>query len=273
MSNTLPDWVQLQAYLDGELSPTAQTAFAERMAADPLLSAAVTTEQQARLLLRARLRRTPAPATLHAQVRRALTPAPAIPLWQRWWIWLSTPQPLRPLVGVAYTLLWLCLLSGLVWWLTLPRAETLAALDLLFQRHEIYFENQPALDVTGSAEQVSAWVAARLAHPLPVPLLDDAWQLQGARLDEFQQQVIAHLLYRRGNGQRTSITALPSRALTLPTTPPVRYAEQEFWLHDNSIHRAILWRSATHTYVLIGDMEVPLNELLDLALHARTQLP
>lgn len=273
MSNALPELEQINAYLDGALPPTAQEAFAHRLTADPMLTAAVAAEQAARLALRTRLRRTQAPVILHDQIRRALNPAPTSTRWQRWWSWLSTPQPMRPLIGVAYTMLWLCLLSGVVWWLGQPADEALVALDLLFQRHEIYFEQQPALDVTGSADEIGAWVATRLARPVPVPLLNNEWQLKGARIDELQQQRIAHLLYMRGNGQRTSLTALPHQTLTLPATAPVRYAQQEFWLRDNGVHRAILWRSATQTYVLIGDIEVPRDELLTLAATIHPQLP
>lgn len=273
MNHPLPEWEEIHAYLDGALSPTAQQAFSERLAADATLAAAVATEQTVRLALRARLRRTQAPATLHAQVQRALIPASAPTRRQRWWAWLSTPQPIRPVIGVAYTLLWLCLLSGVVWWLEQPVDDALAALELLFRRHELYFEQQPALDVTGNADQIRVWVAARLAHPVQAPQINHEWQLKGARIDEFQQQSIAHFLYMRGNGQRTSLTALPGHPFPLPATAPIRYAHQDFWLHDNGVHYAIVWRTATQTHILIGDIEVPLDELLTLATTARAQLP
>lgn len=273
MNNPLPEQEQIQAYLDGALMPTTRQAFSERMTTDATLAAAVAAEEATRLAFRARLRRTHAPATLHSRVRRALNPTPAAPRWQRWWAWLSTPQPMRPLVGVAYTLLWLCLLSGVLWWLEQPVDGGLVALRLLFQRHELYFEQQPALDVTGSADQISGWMTTRLAYPVQAPQFNSGWQLQGARIDEFQHQGIAHLLYMRSNGQRTSLTALLGHPFALPTTAPVRYADQDFWLRDDGVHRAIVWRTTTQTYILIGDIEVPLDELLILAATARAQLP
>jgi len=273
MNHPLPELEQIHAYLDGALSPIAQQAFSERLAVDTTLAAAVGREQATRLALRTRLRRTQAPATLQAEVRRALSAAPPPTRRQRWWNWLSTPQPMRPLVGMAYTLLWLCLLSAVVWWLEQPVDDALAAVNLLFQRHELYFEQQPALDVTGNAAQIGTWVATRLAHPVQVPQFNNEWQLKGARIDEFRQQGVAHLLYMRGNGQRTSLSTLSGHPFAIPTTPPIYYAGQEFWLHDNGVHRAIVWRTTTQTHVLIGDMEVPLDELLTLATTARAQLP
>lgn len=262
----------LHAYLDDELSVAEHAAFAARVTADTVLAAALEAEHRFRTGLRTRLLRTNAPATLHSKVRVALLAAPGAPWWQRWWTWLATPQPMRPLAGVAALLL-LVVLGGTLWWVGRPPVEAAPALAALFQRHEIYFENQPALDVTGDAAQIGAWFTERVPYRVQAPALSAGWRLVGARLDEFQQQRTVHILYIRGNGQRTSLTIFPRQALAFTVGTPVRFADQEFWVSDNAVHRAILWHTDQVGYALIGDIEVPTAELLQLAAEARTQLP
>lgn len=266
-----PEAELLHAYLDDELPAPERALFATRVAVDTNLSAAVAAEQRFRAELRTRLLRTQAPASLHNKVRGVLAPAPVLPWWQRWWHWLNTPQPMRPLVGVAALLL-VVVLGGAVWLVERSTAEATQALALLFQRHELYFENQPALDVTGDAAQIDAWFTGRVPYRVQAPALSDGWRLVGARLDEFQQQRTAHLLYIRGNGQRTSLTIFPSQAFAFAVGTQVQVAGQAFWVSDNGVHRAIVWQTDQRGYALIGDIAVPESALLQLAAEARTQL-
>lgn len=271
MTMPTPEADLFHAYLDDELPASERAAFAARMNADARLSAAVATEQQFRTALRARVMRTHAPASLQRNVRIALTAAPVLPWWQRWWHWLRTPQPIRPLAGVA-ALLFVVLFGGGIWMVERPTAEATQALALLFQRHELYFENQPALDVTGNATQIRIWFTGRVPYRVQAPALSDGWQLTGARLDEFQQQRTAHLLYIRGNGQRTSLTIFPRQAFDFVVGTQVHVGNQEFWVTDNGIHRAILWHTDQIGYALIGDVAVPEAAFLQLAVEAQTQL-
>ena len=269
MTMPTPEAELLHAYLDNELPAPERTRFATRIALDTKLAAAVAAEQRFRAELRTRLLRTQAPASLHHQLGVAFVPTPVLPWWQRWWHWLSTPQPVRPLVGVAALLL-VVVLGGTIWLGDRPTADATQALALLFQRHEIYFENQPALDVTGDAAQIDAWFTGRVPYRVQAPALSGGWRLVGARLDEFQQQRTAHLLYIRGNGQRTSLTIFPSQAFAVGTQ--VQVAGQAFWVSDNGVHRAIVWQTDQSGYALIGDIAVPESALLQLAVEARTQL-
>lgn len=263
---------RLHGYLDDELPAPERSAFAARVVVDTSLSATVAAEERFRTALRMRVMRTHAPTTLQSKVRLALTPVPTLPWWQRWWTWLVMPYPVRPLTGLAFGLL-LIVVGGTVWWSGRSTAASARAVDTLFQRHELYFENGPALDVIGDAAQIHTWFAQKVPDPVDAPLLNDEWQLIGARLDEFQQQQTAHILYMRGNGQRTSLSIFPRQALPSPVGRKMRFAEQEFWLLDNDVHLAILWYTEQKGYALIGDIEVPTPELLQLAVEARTQLP
>lgn len=269
---TTQDLELLHAYLDEELVGSERTAFAARVALDTSLATAVVDEQRFRAELRTRVRRTQAPATLHSKVRGAFAPVPVQPWWQGWWAWLARPYPVRPLAGLAFVL-FLVIVGGGIWWSERTAAESARALNTLLQRHELYFEHQPALDVTGDTAQIHNWFAQKVTFPVNAPALREEWQLQGARLDEFQQQQTAHILYMRGNGQRVSLSIFPRQALPSPVGTKMRFAGQEFWLHSNNVHLAISWYTAQHGYVLIGDIEVPTPELLQLAVEARTQLP
>ena len=272
MTIPTPELEMLHAYLDDELPVAEHTAFAARVAVDTTLSAAVAAEEHFRIALRTRVMRTQAPTTLQSKVRFALAPMPALPWWQRWRNWLVMPYPVRPLTGLAFGLL-LVVVGATVWWSGRSTAASAHAVDTLFQRHELYFENQPALDVTGDAAQIRTWFAQKVPYPVDAPLLRGEWRLLGARLDEFQQQQTAHILYMRGNGQRTSLSIFPRQALPSPVGRKMRFAEQEFWLLDNDVHLAILWYTEQKGYVLIGDIGIPAAELLQLAVEARKQLP
>lgn len=272
MTIPTPELEMLHAYLDDELPATERSAFAARVVGDTSLSAAVAAEERFRTALRTRVMRTQAPTTLQSKVRVALAPVPTQPWWQRWWTWLVLPYPVRPLTGLAFGLL-LVVVGGTVWWSGRSTAASTRALATLFQRHELYFENQPALDVTGDAAQIHTWFAQKVPYPVDAPGLRGEWHLMGARLDEFQEQQTAHILYMRGNGQRTSLSIFPRQALPSPVGRKTRFAGQEFWLLDNDVHLAILWYTEQKGYALIGDIEVPTPELLQLAVEARTQLP
>ncbi|MFN8492771.1 MAG: hypothetical protein U0350_34530 [Caldilineaceae bacterium] len=275
MSPNASDLETLHAYLDNGLPPIDRAAFQARLKTDPALAVALQTEQNFRASFRRQVTRLRAPAALHAQVQTTLTATapPALAWWQRWQHWWSTPQPIRPFVGLAYALLLLVMLGGFFWWTSATPRATDAALNELFQRHQMYFENQPALDVTGSAATITAWFAQRVPFRVSTPTLSDGWQLRGARLDDFQQQPTAHLLYIRGNGQRTSLSFFAPQAIAFPTRAQIQFEGQTFFVRDNGVHRAVLWQSGPLGYAMIGDLAIPTDDFLKLAVEARKQLP
>lgn len=272
--NTLSpmDLAMLHAYLDGELGTAERAAFEARLVNETTLGGAVEAERRFRTHLRIRLTQTHAPASLYTRVQTTLGPQkPLSSPWQGFLSWLSTPQPIRPAVGVIYSLLWLVILGGIIWWLGQPAAKNNLAFRELADIHTIYFEHNSVFDVTGPPADITAWFQNRVSFLVAAPHLT-GWQLAGARLGEFQQQGTAHLLYEQPDGQRVSLTFFAPHQTNFPAEAGVRFAAQTFYVGDNGQHRAIVWRSGDMGYALVGDAQLPIENLLTLAADLRAQL-
>ncbi len=263
---------QAHAYLDGELPEEQRRAFEVQLGANPDLAAALSAERQFRTDLQARAHRVTAPASLRRHVQAALAAAavPAPSPWRRLPAWWSTPWPVRPVVGLLYTLAWLAILSGVVWWSGRPGPAT--TFVKLADRHALYFEDTPALDVTGPPEAISAWFQNRLPFPVNPPT-PAGLNLVGARLGELNERRAVHILYERTDGQRLSLTLFSPDEDDFPPQYEIRLAGQSFFMGDNGQHGVILWRSGQVGYALVGDIALLPATLQPLAVDLRARLP
>lgn len=263
----------LYAYLDGALDPADQQAFEARLTHDSTLAAALETEQYFRTSLRRRATQLQAPASLRANVQATLagpvsTPSP----WQRFLAWWATPQPIRPAAGLLYTLIWLVLLGGVMWGLTLFSPPETPTYVELADIHALYFEQTPVLDVPASPPEIKTWFQNRVPFSVDSPSLA-GWTLTGARLGELHRRGTAHLLYQRPAGERLSLTLFTPRPADFPRSAEVHFAGQNYFVGDNGQHRTVLWQIGEVGYAVIADMELPSTELLGLAADIRQQLP
>lgn len=276
MSVVHDDSQTLYAYLDGELAPAERSAFEVRLAADPRLATLLSEEQHFRKMMKTRVASMKAPKSLRASVQNIpeLTPEPSA--WQRFLRWWSTPQLIRPRVGFAYTLLWVVLFGGTVLWMGQPGANaTLPATSpvaQLLEKHQTYFEGSALLDITGPAPTITAWAKERVSEPVHIPSLGNGWQLAGARLDDLQQQRIVHLLYINENDQRMTLSTFLPQASFFPAQDKIQIANQDFFMTEDSLHRAILWQTNNIGYALIGNIGVSAEDFRQLAHSVRSEL-
>jgi anti-sigma factor RsiW len=230
----------LYAYLDGELAEAERQAFEARLTNDPALTAALAAERHFRNGLQKRVAQVQAPASLRATVQAALA------------------QPVLSPSGWQ---------GFLAWW----SPETPTHIELA-DIHALYFEQNPALDVSASPREIKEWFQNRVPFSVNVPLLAD-WTLVGARLGELHQRGTAHILYQRPSGERLSLTLFTPRPADFPHTAEIRAAGQSFFVGDNGQHRTVLWQAGDVGYALIADIQLPAENLLNLAADIRRQLP
>jgi anti-sigma factor RsiW len=263
----------LYAYLDGELAGAERQAFEARLTDDPALAAALAAERRFRTGLQRRIAQVQAPASLRATVQATLAqPVLSQSGWQRFLTWWSTPKPLRPVAGLLYTLIWLVLLGGVLWWLSPSSPPETPTYVELADIHALYFEQTPALDVSASPQEIRDWFHQRVPFSVSAPLLAD-WTLVGARLGELHRRGTAHILYQRPTSERLSLTLFTPRPADFPDRAEVRVDGQNFFVGDNGQHRTVLWQAGDVGYALIADVQLPAENLLNLAADIRRQLP
>ena len=259
----------LHAYLDEELSPTEITEFEVLLNEDPALKEVLENERQFRAGFRAHIRQTHTPVSLRAGVYQ-LTPSPVSTPWQRFLSSWLAPKSIRPMVAVAGLFLWSVFLVGLVQQFSEP-SRTQVPIQQFITKHELYFEGIPSLDMTGSQEEVNAWIERQAPFPAQAPDLGDEWRVEGARLDDFQQRRMIDILYFKDSGLDASISIFDAQNHIFPNGEKVTYNGMVYYVTDDGWHRTIVWTSNGVGYALVGNLVISSDELFGMAAVVRNQ--
>lgn len=247
----------IHAYLDGELDANDYSAFELRLAQEPQLAERLVQEAAFRRALQHRLTGEVAPTRLRAKLTRDLT-QPArwqTAWWSDWSNWWTTPL-LRPATVLACLLVWSLGLGIAVWWLSQPISiENESAFQQLAGKHKVYVQSSDvAVDVTGSSEEVAAWLGQRVSFPVAVPEIE-GWPLLGGRLGEFNQTATAHLIYRNKAGLACSLILFQPEEHDFPPNAAELVDGQTVFVDDE--RQTTLWQNGTVGYGLVMDDGLP----------------
>jgi anti-sigma factor RsiW len=256
------------AYLDGELSSQERAAFEAELQQGPKLRTALAQERKFRAGFRAHIQQTRAPVFLQAAIQLNQKPDPATPPWQQFLAWWQTPKAMRPSVALAGVFLWSVFLGGVVWGVS---ARTPVAIQQFITKHELYFEGIPSLDMTGTHEEVNAYIEQQAPFEAKAPDLGSDWWVAGVRLDDFQQRRMIDILYFKESGLDASLSIFDPQQHTFPGDNKVSYGGQVYYVTDDGWHRTIVWTSNGVGYALVGNLVIPADDLFNMATVIRHQ--
>lgn len=263
------DYQLLHAYLDDALSADERLSFEARLAQTPELSEALATERHLRQQLQQRVQKITAPASLHASVSEALTgQSPSDSVWQKWTVWLKTPQPVRPYQAVLGALLLAVVVGAAALWLgqpvfpvSLPATQTI--FDELGRKHAFYLDNTGLLDIKGSPAEVSRWFNERLTFAVPAPNTAQL-SLEGGRLGEVHHQGAAHFVFDY-NGQDVSLTLFVPQPEDFSAGTSRQQNGQTYLFSNSGQYLVLLWQVDDLAYALVAPNSLSPDELLSLA--------
>ncbi|NUM43417.1 MAG: zf-HC2 domain-containing protein [Anaerolineales bacterium] len=260
---------QLYAYLDGELGPQDLARFETQLQESADLRAALETERQFRAGFRTRLRHIRAPFSLQTVVQ---TQEPEKPTrWQAFVVWWLAPKAFRPAVALLGLLVWSVCLMGLSWQAGRSSREAIAIQEFI-TKHELYFEGQPSLDMSGTQDEIDAWIARQAPFEASAPVLGEEWTIAGVRLDDFAQRRMIDILYFKENGLDASLSIFEAQNHVLPTGTKVTYNGMDYYVTDDGWHRTIVWISDGIGYALVGNLVISADHLFTMAATVRAQL-
>jgi anti-sigma factor RsiW len=170
-------------YLDGEMEPAAQQAFAGHLETCAECSAAVLEQQELKKAVRIAGKRFNAPPELYAAARKQLRPEPRV---RRLWKWAMAPLAV--------------LLLALVTYIAIPRGHADPMLSGLVDQHVTTLASSNPVDVVNSnLHVVKPWFQGRLPFTFNMPELTGTnFQLIGGKQVFVNQRPGAQLLYLAG---------------------------------------------------------------------------
>ena len=169
-------------YVDGELEPSAQQAFATHLENCPACSAAVLEQEELKKAVRVAAKRFSAPPELYAAVRR---PARAEPRLQLLWKWAMAPLAVLLLAFVIYV--------------TIPRHSDPMISGLVDQHVTTLASSNPVDILNSNRHVIKPWFQGKLSFSFDLPeLAGTDFQLIGAKLVYVNQRPGAQLLYLAG---------------------------------------------------------------------------
>jgi anti-sigma factor RsiW len=175
-------------YVDGELEPAAEQAFAGHLQSCAECPAAVLEQQELKKAVRIAGKKFSAPPELHAaifrQVRRKESVSP-------WWKWGLAPVTLVLLAAMTFVL-----------W---PREKEDPMIAGLVDQHVNTLASLNPVDVVSSDRHtVKPWFQGRLSYTFNLPeLANSPYTLAGGKMAYIQQNPGAELLYQVGQHKIT----------------------------------------------------------------------
>jgi len=170
-------------YVDGELEPAAEQAFAGHLQSCAECSAAVLEQQELKKAVRVAGKRFSAPPELYASVRRQISPKGSVRPWLRW-------------SAVLASIVLLAMVSFA--WLSRPAAPS-ATVAQLIDQHVIMLASVNPVDVISSDKHtVKPWFQGKLPFTFNPPELaaGSPFTLIGGKLIYAQHAPGAELVYQ-----------------------------------------------------------------------------
>ena len=172
---------KISLYVDGELEPVAEQAFAGHLQSCAGCSAAVLEQQELKKAVRVAGKRFSAPPELYASVRRQMHPRESA---QPWWKWSA--------IAASTVLL---VVSTLVWF---SRPASSATASQLIDQHVTMLASANKVDVISEDRHtVKPWFQGKLPFTFNIPELNQSdFKLLGGKLVYAQHSPGAELVYQ-----------------------------------------------------------------------------
>jgi anti-sigma factor RsiW len=169
-------------YVDGEMEPAAQRAFATHLAGCSECSSAVEEQQELKKAVRIAGKKFSAPPELYATFRKSASTAPAT-RGRRAWQWALMPV----LLIVAF---------GMGWYLNTPRENATVA-ELIDQHVTMLASANPIDVVSEDTHTVKPWYQGKLPFSFNFPVTSDSgFKLLGGKVVYSQHAPGAELVYQ-----------------------------------------------------------------------------
>jgi anti-sigma factor RsiW len=218
-------------YIDGELEPSAEQAFAGHLENCAGCSAAVLEQQELKKAVRLAGKRFSAPPELHASIYRQVHPAPKSSMWRKW---------LLPVAGLA-------LFVALALLLTLRQSahdDSSSMMASLVDQHITALASPNPVDVQSpDTHKIRPWFQGRVPFTFFLPNVEgSSFALVGAKQVFVQQRSAAQLFYTVG-GHKISVFILQATESG---------SHQPTWKRDRSFN-SCTWREAGLEFHMITD--------------------
>jgi anti-sigma factor RsiW len=170
-------------YVDGELEPAAQQAFAGHLQDCSDCSAAVLEQQELKKAVRLAGKRFSAPPELYSQVRKQVRPPARAGMWLR--------------LGLAAACVVMFAAVGVAW-LSRSRGDDATVAQLVDQHVTMLASANPVDVVSSNKHVVKPWYQGKLPFTFnpPEPTVDSSFVLIGGRLVYAQHAPGAELVYQ-----------------------------------------------------------------------------
>lgn len=168
-------------YVDGEMEPAAQQAFAAHLPGCATCSSAVQEQQELKKAVRIAGKRFSAPPELYAELRSAATPKSTARAWLDW-RWLAACAVLIAAVGTG-------------WYLN-SRAENATVAELMDQHVTMLASANPLDVVSQDTHTVKPWFQGKLPFTFNPALSNSDFTLLGAKMVYAQHAPGAELVYQ-----------------------------------------------------------------------------